>query len=140
MMLVGALNVVIFYKAQSTPKRARHKDALTPRPHYVCCWLALKLSLPATSMSSSTVAAYPNDQQTYSVETLWTGRFIKANEPEGKWGRIKVACKGLISLTKSQSLMFDLKMECPSLTGCHANKATDRATKIWDALACVSVN
>lgn len=84
------VTLVIFYTAQSKPRRARHKDTFTRRPHYLCSCLAciLTLSLPAPVISPTTVATFnyqgPNEQQTYSVETSWTGRLIKADESEGK--------------------------------------------------------
>lgn len=58
--MVGALIEVVFYRAQSKPKRARNKGAFTPWPHYPCSWLAciLTLSLPATFISSSTDTAF----------------------------------------------------------------------------------
>lgn len=50
---------VIFCGSQSKPRRAEHKDAFTPRPHYHCSWLARILSLSFTASIISSFRVVP---------------------------------------------------------------------------------
>lgn len=100
MMLVDALCRLLFLFFIELNQSQRERGTKTlPHPGLIICalglpWLYLSQPPPCLHLQSRlSVTRGPNDQQTCSVETLWTGSFIKANEPEGKWGWSRLSAK-----------------------------------------------